>query len=259
MKELIKIASAVLLIFSPHIWAQDAQFIWAEDDSNGSRILLSQHKNGVWQPAEKIVDDNKLNILPTIGSDQKGHKLAVWSMVDGSNSVLKYSIKHGTRWSTPRVLADEMSTNLAPTVVFDSNDVCWVFWSANNNDDDDIYVSKFAAGVWSQAKMVNADNDVPDILPEAGLDDNGNIWVSWQQLQENEYVEVTKSYERLSRKVMSSRNAVSMKQIKQMKLHSEARNPLKPPSFFKGRSRATMHFPNDHSRPLRSVIGNLNQ
>ncbi len=249
----------MLLFFNSHIWAQEAEFIWAEDDNKGSRILLSQHENGSWQPAEKIVDDNKLNILPTIGSDSKGQRLAVWSVVDGASSLLKYSIKHGNQWSEPQILSNSMSTNLAPVVVFDSNDIGWVFWSANNGADDDIYVSKLAGGIWSSAEIVNEENDTPDILPEAGLDDNGNIWVSWQQLQENEYIEVTKSYQRYSRRQMLPQNAVTMQQIKQMRQRSNSTNSFEPPNFFKGRSRATMYFPNDRNRSSKPVKGNLIQ
>ena len=255
MKSLAKIWSILLFIFSPYIWAQDAEFIWAEDDQNGSRIFLSEHKNGSWQPAEKIIEDSNLNILPTIGSDTKGQRLAVWSMVDGTNSVLKYSKKRGNRWTEPRVLSDEFKTNLAPVIVFDNNNICWVFWSANDGADDDIYVSKLVRGIWSRPEMVNEGNNTPDILPEAGQDENGNIWVSWQQLQDDRYVEIYRSFETQSRKKMLANRSVSAQSVKQIRTRSDALNSINPPTKFKGRSRATMFFPNDKRRPSKAVKG----
>ena len=255
MKTPLKTLIFFILFKSSFVFAQDAEFIWAEDGINGSQIYMSQHKNGAWQPAEKIVDDNNLNILPAIGSDAKGQHIAVWSMVDGAKSILEYSIKRGNSWTKPAVLADQMTTNLAPIEVFDSNDVCWVFWSANDGGDDDIYVSKFIKGSWSAPERVNEDNDTPDILPEAGLDDNGNIWVSWQQLQEDGYVEVSSSFETNNRRKMASLRATKMQTIKQLKLRSEFENPIKPPSNFSSRSRATMYFPNDKKRPSKAVKG----
>ena len=259
MKSLAKIWSILLFIFSPYIWAQDAEFIWAEDDQSGSRIFLSEHKNGSWQPAEKIIEDSNLNILPTIGSDTKGQRLAVWSMVDGTNSVLKYSKKRGNRWTEPRVLSDEFKTNLAPVIVFDNNNICWVFWSANDGADDDIYVSKLVRGVWSRPEMVNEGNNTPDILPEAGQDENGNIWVSWQQLQQQGYVDLSRSYSTASLTRMLASQTFNLQSIKQLKLRSNLENTIQPPDGFKGRSRAMMYFPNDKERPSKSVQGKFQQ
>ena len=249
----------MLLMFSPYMWAQDAEFIWAEEDSSGSRILLSQHKNGSWQPAEKIIEDSKLNILPVIGSDTKGQRLVVWSTVEGADSVLKYSAKRGNRWSAPQTIPSQMTTNLAPVIIFDENDICWVFWSANDGDDDDIYVSKLAQGIWSKPEMVHKDNDTPDILPEAGQDDNGNIWVSWQQLREQGYVEVSTSFDSRGGRKLATNNSILAEEIKKLKVSSDIEQLIKPPSFHRSLGRASMYYPNNKNRPSRSVKGNLTQ
>lgn len=247
----------VLLILSTNLTsAQEAEFIWAEDDRNGSQIYLSQHINGSWQSAEKIVDDTNLNILPTIGSGSKGQRIAVWSMVDQAQSVLKYSIKLGTAWSTPRILSNQMSTNLAPVVVFDHTDVCWVFWSANNGGDDDILVSKFINGQWTQPEQVNDENETPDILPETGLDDVGNVWVSWQNLENNSYIDRSKSFASKTRRKMTAQNSISMQDIKQIQSRSDSSNTIGPPKSFKARSRATLHYPKAKNKKSKLVKGN---
>ena len=238
-------------------YGQEAEFIWAQEDQNSSRIVLSSLKNGVWQPAQKIVDDSNLNILPAMGMNSKHHKLVVWSAVSINGSMLKYSINNGGSWQRAEILSKQMSTNLAPVVVFDNNDICWVFWSANNGDDDDIYVSKFINGEWTTAEMVHQDNDAPDILPQAGQDENGNVWVTWQHLQSDGYVERSHSFEIQSRRRMAQISALKVETIKQMKQRSDLANTIKPPASFKARSRATLYFPNNKIRPSMPVDGNL--
>ncbi len=258
MKILTTLSLLLLLCLSSFVSAQDAEFIWAEDDYSGSQIYLSQHKNGVWQPAQKIIDDHNLNILPTLGGNSKNQRLAVWSTVDNkAKSVLKFSIRNGNHWTVPQILTDQMPTNLAPVAVFDANDIGWVFWSANNGEDDDIYVSKYEQGIWSNPEMVNDENNTPDILPEAGLDNNGNIWVSWQQLQDNGYVDITRSYETKSQSKMLTSNAITMQSVTQIKSRSNLDNNIQPPKMFKGRSRATMYFPTNKTRPSKPVKGYL--
>ena len=249
---------AVVLLISATVRAQQAEFIWSEEDQNGSQIMLSSYKQGAWQPGEKIVDDNNLNILPAIAVNSKNHKLAVWSAVSTNHSELKYSIKRGGKWQAAQTLSKQMSTNLAPVVVFDNNDICWVFWSANSGEDDDIYVSKYIQGEWTQAERVNQDNSIPDILPEAGQDENGNVWVTWQQLQNNGYVELSRSFEIQSKRRLAQSSATKIDKIRQMKQQSDLGSAIQPPEFVKTRSRATLYLPGNKTRPSRPVKGNIN-
>ena len=238
---------------------QEAEFIWAEEDLNGTRIVMSSYRGGVWQPGEKIIDDKNLNILPAMGMSRKNQKLAVWSTVSAAGSILKYSLKRGNSWQPAKILSNTMSTNLAPVVVFDNDDIAWVFWSANDGGDDDIFVSKLINGNWTAANRVHADNVVPDILAEAGQDENGNIWVTWQQLQNNAYVEQSQSFELSSKRAMAQASALNTEKLQQLKQRSDKVNSIEPPEFFKARSRATLYFPNNKTRPSMPVDGNIIQ
>lgn len=246
-----------LLLVCTIAYGQEAEFIWSEEDQYGTQILMSTYRDGVWQPGEKIIDDTNLNILPTMGMNSKKQKLAVWSAVSETGSILKYSVKSGDSWQASQILTNQMSTNLAPVVVFDNNDICWVFWSANNNNDDDIYMSRLTTGTWSLPVRVNDDNDDPDILPEAGMDDSGNVWVSWQTLTGDGYVNVSKSFSANDKKIMRISNSISIQQIEQLKSKSNSDHSMQPPAFFKSLSRASFYFPGDNKRPSRTVKGNL--
>ena len=256
---IIIIKMMLIFLVTPAV-AQTAEFVWSEDSLNGSKILLSEYENGQWQPAENVVEDSNWNILPTLGSSSKNQKLAVWTMLEGDKSSLKYSIKKAGKWTAPRLLTDVLQTNLAPVVVFDNRDVCWVFWSANNgDDDDDIYMSRFSKGNWSAPEQVNAPNDVPDILPEAGLDEAGNVWVSWQSLSDEGYVDVTRSFEQSSQRGLSPAQAMNMSKIKQLKSRSNSTHGMQPPESFNSLGRASFHFPGDKQRPSKTVQGNRQQ
>lgn len=247
-----------LLLACATAYGQQAEFIWSEEYGDGSRIILSTYRNGAWSAGEDVVRDQSWNILPTLGTNSKNHKLAVWSTVAQSErSVLKYSLKTGSGWQAPQILTDRLLTNLAPVFVFDHQDVGWVFWSANNGDDDDIYVSRFIAGQWTEPQSVNDDNDVPDILPEAGMDEAGNIWVSWQTLADYTYIEVSKTFDQASHEKMPSSNSISAQQIQQLKSRSQLQHQRQPPESFKSMGRASIHFAKDRRLPVRAVESKL--
>lgn len=67
------------------------------------------------------------------------------------------------------------------------NGTYYLFFAANTNDDDDIFMSIFIDGSWSSPIMVHPDNTVPDILPHPNLVD-GELSVSWQQYDGDQYV-----------------------------------------------------------------------
>ena len=192
-----------------------------------------------------------------MGMNNQGDKLAVWSTVSATGSILKFNLKRGGSWQGPQVLTGRLSTNLAPVVVYDNSDIAWVFWSANNGDDDDIYMSRLVNGTWTPAQRVHTDNDVPDILAQAGQDEHGNVWVTWQQLQDDAYVELTQSYESQSKRKMAPSGGLRNDKIRQMKQRSDLANTIKPPEFFQARSRATLYFPNNKNRPSVPVEGNI--
>lgn len=245
------------LLLSTIASAQQAGFIWSEEHDRGSRIILSMFQDGAWQPGRSIVDDDNWNMLPTLGADSNNRNLAVWSVVEDQRSVLKFSTESDGQWQPAQVLTTQMSTNLAPVFVFDNSDTGWLFWSANSDDDDDIYMSQYTSGTWSSPVRVHEENNRPDILPEAGMDDSGNVWVSWQTLTDEGYIVRTRSFSAGSRKMMDVRNSISKQQLEQLKSRSAIQHTVSPPPYFKSLGRASFYFPDDRIRPTRTVKGNL--
>jgi hypothetical protein len=232
----------LLLTVSSPVFAVDAEFIWAETDTVGSTLYISQYQDGVWGEKEAIVSNENFNVLPALGSDAFGDHLAVWVVMqnDGRSS-LEYSFKRQESWSNPQILSHAFTENLAPVILFDTFNIPWVFWSANNGDNDDIYMTSFSGGTWNQIKKVNDDNSVPDILPKAWLDESGDIVVSWEQLQPD------MTYLEVSRKIIDSLSGHTSKfsgiyRKNKTKGVSGQAELISPPPF-KINSRATLHFP----------------
>src|SRR5262249_61548180 len=66
-----------------------------------------------------------------------------------------------------------------PAVTVDGSGRVWVFWSANDGGNFDLYARSFEAG--KGGKTVKLTSDLgPDIAPVAATDAKGRVWVAWQ-------------------------------------------------------------------------------
>lgn len=235
--------------------AMEAEMIWALDNDSISKILISFYRDGEWEGSELVVENEQLNILPALGSHPNGRKLAVWVSVDSNGgSVLKYCFRKDGKWQTAKILTDRYQVNLAPVIVFSTNGTPFVFWSANDDDDDDVFVSIWRDNRWTKPVMVNEENDVPDISPGAGVDDDQNVWVGWQQLDNNgQYQE---QFKVVDEDLQTGGLKTTTKGKKRIKMN---RNldfyGLEKPSFFYGKSRAIIHFPKDRQNQSATLKG----
>ena len=226
--------------------AAEAEYIWTENDFPGTTLYMSTYQNGAWGAKETILTDENFNILPALGSDSAGNHLAVWvTLIPRGGSVLRYSWQQGDGWTEPDILWDGFRENLAPVLLFDAADTPWVFWSANDGDDDDIYAASYKNGSWGHPKRIHSDNDVPDILPQAHLGQSGEIVVNWQQLGTDDlYRRMTVILGEGGRYVKSVFRDKSRTR-KMLVTEKPADIPLPP---YEGNSRSTLHFPGFKSK-----------
>jgi hypothetical protein len=82
-------------------------------------------------------------------------------------------------WSTPIALTEGRGDLFRPAIAVDGAGKAWVFWSANQNGNFDLYARVVENGKPGQTVRVTTDAG-PDILPAAATDANGNVWVAWQ-------------------------------------------------------------------------------
>ena len=164
-----------------------ADLVWIEHDQQFSILLHSRFKNNRWMPAERILrSDAKLN-TPSIVRGNKNELWVFWSVLHGNKSDLYFSRKYAGKWSKATLIPTNMSFNGGSTVALDAQNNPWLFWVGNNGGDDDIYCSVWQTDGWKPPERVHKKNKTPDILPLAGIDRKGRIWVVWSGFNGVEY------------------------------------------------------------------------
>lgn len=231
----------------------DSVAVWAEKSDGRYVIYSSELIQESWsKPVVVIQSDNKI-INVAIGSKsamtqneslpktQLQESIAVWTEVTNTQWKLKYSTADNGIWSPAQALTSLNGENLAATIVHDRQGWPWVFWSSNALGDDDIYVSRRINGQWSDAEMVNDDNQFPDILPKARIAENGDLVVEWDTLDTtaNVYINNSKIYP-------------SKTQPKLLIKAGEETSLLNTPEHARTNGRINLHYPKNKS--LQSVF-----
>lgn len=85
----------------------------------------------------------------------------------------------GDRWTGPMpVTAPGQDVFRTAVAVGGAGDV-WVFWSANDGGNWDLYARRFQAG--KPGRIIRLTDDAgPDLFPAATTDSQGRVWVAWQ-------------------------------------------------------------------------------
>lgn len=233
----------------------EAELVWSEEQKQGISIQYAAYINGKWQTPQTLINDGEVNILPTLTSDTSQNKLMVWVVLEQDNvSTLYYKFKTAGNWGKIRRFPFNFKTNLAPVVVCDKENVFWLFWAANNGNHDDIYSSCWKDGHWNSPVKMNKDNSVPDILPDAWLDQVGRVWVSWQQMDSEG------NYHQMRRGVKNSKRTgdVEMTATQRGQRRERAESfdhSMRLPDNFKTKGRSVIHFPKDGQNQFKTIQG----
>jgi hypothetical protein len=92
--------------------------------------------------------------------------------------LLTYSKSKGT-WSEPAPVSASKQDIMRTAVAVDGSKRVWVFWSANQDGNFDIYAKSYAGGRWSSEMRITKDAG-SDVNPVAATDAKGRVWVAWQ-------------------------------------------------------------------------------
>ncbi|MBI3208640.1 MAG: hypothetical protein HYZ37_07040 [Candidatus Solibacter usitatus] len=97
--------------------------------------------------------------------------------------LLRYSKQQST-WSAPIPVSAAKQDVMRTAVAVDGKKRAWVFWSANQNGNFDIYAKPYADGKWgNEVRITN--NAGTDVNPVAAVDSQGRVWVAWQGFRGN--------------------------------------------------------------------------
>ena len=221
-----------------------AELVWVENSDSSHALYLARYQNNTWhKSAAPIYTSDNAITAPALGTDKNGMRLLIWTEQRNNKFVLMMSVRNKvslqSAWSNAQQFSDFGIENFSATMVRDITGVLWVFWSASIGGLSDIYVSKQTNVGWSKPSKINDNNKVPDSHPEARLNEEGNIAVSWSS-----YNIQSNTYERVHKEINREFDAVAIAELADKTLESDI--PI--PSFLPSSSIATLHFPNNKSQ-----------
>lgn len=262
----------------------DAEVVWVSrgDDQLGrpvNQILYSSLRNDEWSLGNVIYTSEYSLTTPSIFTMHHGQKVVVWSELLPHKTVLMYQLSGEARsgaasvaevsdvavsinganndtangeeannyapsWSEATLLSDVGIENLGPALMESGDGQLWAFWSAHQNDNDDIYQSHFNGASWSAAARVHNKNSVPDYAPSAFLNEDNQLIVEWKSFSAtlNRYQTAQKTVAEGSR---DDRKLVSTTVKQDKTLPEPSLSDIVQPSFLPANALHIVHFPSN--------------
>lgn len=104
-------------------------------------------------------------------------------------------------WDQPIAVSDPKQDVVRTAVAVDGGKRVWVFWSANQNGNFDIYAKYFDGHDWKRqwSPVIQLSSDPgQDLNPVATTDTTGRVWVAWQGYRNNNLEILTRAQDGLS-------------------------------------------------------------
>ena len=162
--------------------------VWAGRQSKGFDLFASRFENGAWSKADRIVTGPEDDITPAMGVDRAERTWLLWIALDKEGrSTLRYQVRKHDKTILSGVIDSGYEYNYAPSLLIDRDDKAWAAWSSLDDEDEDIFASRFDGKAWSTPVRVNRNDATPDIKPILALDADGAVLVSWESLEANDY------------------------------------------------------------------------
>ena len=120
----------------------------------------------------------------TVPEPIMGKSFDVLTQPVGGDQVLLMT-KRGDKWTGPEAVTPTGQDVYRTAVAVDGAGRVWVFWSANRDDNWDIYARSRQENRWSNEIRLTADPG-PDAFPVATTDSEGRVWLAWQAFRDGE-------------------------------------------------------------------------
>ena len=96
----------------------------------------------------------------------------------GGDQVLLLTLRDN-KWSGPEAVTPPNQDVYRTATAVDGRGGVWVFWSANVDENWDIYARRREGSKWSKTMRVSEDAG-PDTFVVATTDSDGRVWIAWQ-------------------------------------------------------------------------------
>ncbi len=219
------------------VWVSEARPHSSTTELSEYVINYRDYDGEVWRDSDTVLYSSENGLVtPSIFSLSSSEKMLVWSELFADRTSLMYKHFVGGEWKEAKLLSEVGVENLGASMATSLSGQLWVFWAAHQNDNDDIYQSRYDGRSWSLAKRVHAKNEVPDYAAQGILNGDGALEVRWKS-----YSPLLLSYDTASTTV---EKPAKMTQLIALSDEQDARlSDIIAPDFLPINALHIVHFP----------------
>jgi hypothetical protein len=237
-----------------------AEVVWFDAVAGKNHIYHAHYRADEWHKTEApLVTSDRSITTPVLATLPDGHKVLFWSEARATEGMdLKYMFAHRgahqnqrasqLQWSSPKILSALGSYNLGAMAVVDDVGQVWVFWSADNEESSDVFMTRRTSTGWTLAQRIHPANTTPDINIRLELSDKGEIVASWNSLDTE-----TLSYVEKSKKFIAQDSPNAQSQLESRVSTRHSLDDISIPGFVPENQRLIIHFPGNRQHPLIPV------
>ncbi|MFX0089948.1 MAG: hypothetical protein ACFE7S_08620 [Candidatus Hodarchaeota archaeon] len=157
-------------------------------DSNDLEIMYINKTLSGWSIPENISKDDYDDGVVSIAVDNNGYVHIAWQGNDGEDNEIYYSNNLGGFWSPPVNLTQNEQNEDYPSIIVDPQNVVHVVWEGHDgspNRDMEIFYTNSIGGSWAIQNVT--ENELDNIKPSIGLDNESNVHLSYMERNTSSY------------------------------------------------------------------------
>ncbi len=177
---------------SPAILCTPDGKVWAAWKSGRSTtngrfdVFASVRANGIWSSPYAVGNAYYWETDPALGLDRNNRPVLVWALfTDSYYYNLYYSVWNGTAWSAAQQIADDNSSDIAPSLARDSAGLLWCFFTSRRDQFADVFAASYNGTAWTVPVNVTQDS-VTQLHPQAATMPDGTVWVVYTEYRHNQ-------------------------------------------------------------------------
>ncbi|MBN1521304.1 MAG: hypothetical protein JW928_02125 [Candidatus Aureabacteria bacterium] len=160
---------------------------YAAEKGAQTQIFIQQFKDGEWQEPVQGTDSASYNNAPTIAVGPDQSVWVAWSGFDNISTSIYAKKYNDGKWSDEcRVSIPDAFEDSQPSLDIRPEGTPVIVWAGHDGMDDEILISSFTDGNWSNEEQVNIPNQTPDIDPCVCALQEG-VLIVWSGYQNEQY------------------------------------------------------------------------
>lgn len=160
--------------------SDNAIVVWEQPFDGYDSIWANRYVNDVgWSTAAVIADGIGDAIDPQVAFDRSGNAIAVWSQ---NLNMMSNRYSAGVGWGTPESLEENVGAAAFPRLAIDRSGNAIAVWRQPSGGFNSIWVNRYSATAgWGTAAVIETSDELA-ATPEIAIDNSGNAFVVWEQI-----------------------------------------------------------------------------